>query len=163
MALLTYIPAQVDVSLAGFINISGFADGSFIDIKKDISPYQSTRAMDGTTSRTFVFDTNYTVTLTLAQSSPSNNDLNSLHALDLATQMGKVPLLIRDKSGSTLLFSPTAWVENYPDIVFSKNMEARQWVLKCSDAVLTVGGAGDANVFEQLLGLLPNAVNILGG
>lgn len=163
MALLTYVPSQIDVSLAGFINISGFADGSFVEIRKDVTPYQTQAAMDGTTSRTFVFDTNYTITLTLAQSSQSNNDLNSLHALDLATQLGKVPLLIRDKSGSTVLFAPTAWIENYPDLVFSNNMESRQWVIKCTDAVLTVGGAGDSNVFQQLIGLLPNAANLLGG
>lgn len=163
MALLTYVPSQLDVSLAGFINISGFAQGSFLEIRKDVTPYQYQSAMDGQTSRTFVYDANYTVTLTLAQSSESNNDLNSLHALDLATQLGKVPLMIRDKSGSTTFFSPTAWIENYPELVFSDGMEGRQWTIRCTEGRLTVGGSGDANLFDRLVGQLPGIANLFGG
>lgn len=163
MALLTYVPAQIDVTVAGFINIAGFAQGSFVEIRKDISPYQMQSSMDGQTSRTFVYDANYTVVVTLAQSSESNNDLNTLHALDLASQLGKVPLMIRDKSGSTTFFSPSAWIENYPEIVFSGDLESRKWTFKCSDCVLTVGGSGDSNLLNQLAGLLPGAANILGG
>lgn len=153
MALLTYAPYQVSISLAGLFDIEGFADGTFIEISKDVAPYQYQRGMDGQSSRTYTYDPTYTITITLAQTSKSNDILNRLHTIDLATQLGKIPLLIRDKNGNTNFFSPTAWIENYPVIAFSGGMETRVWTLKCSEGVLQAGGAGEGNVLDTLLGL----------
>lgn len=163
MALLTYVPSQVSVTIAGLFDIEGFADGTFIEIVKEVAPYQAQVGMDGQVSRTFTFDATYTVTLTLAQTSKSNNLLNRLHAIDLATQLGKVPFFLRDKEGSTTFFSPTAWIENQPRVSFSKDMETRIWSLRCTDGVLVVGGSGDTKLLDTALGLLPGVSNLLGG
>lgn len=163
MALLTYDPSQVSVTVAGLFDIEGFVDGTFVEITKEVPPYQYQSGMDGQTSRTITNDTNYSVVLTLAQTSKSNNLLSNLHAVDLATQLGKVPLLIRDKSGSTTFFSPTMWVESSPVLGFSNSMEPRVWTLKCTQGVLRVGGAGDASLIDSLLAGLPTLSNILGG
>lgn len=163
MAVLTYSPDQVVVTLAGFIVVSGFASNQFVEIEKELAPYSYQSAMDGETSRTFKKDGNYSVKLTLAQSSESNNNLNALHAVDLATQLGKVPLLIRDRSGTTNFFSPNAWIENYPVVTFSKDIETRVWSLKCTDGILLVGGNGDQNILTDLLGLSAVASSFLGG
>ena len=163
MAILTYSPDQVGVTLAGFIVVSGFASGQFISIEKDLAPYTYHSGMDGETGRTFKRDGNYTVTITLAQSSESNNTLSALHAVDIATQLGKVPLLIRDGSGTTNFFSPNAWVENYPTVSFSKDLETRAWTLKCTEGVLLVGGNAKQNLLTDLLGLSGVAASFLGG
>lgn len=163
MALLTYVPSQVSISIAGLFDIEGLADGTFVEINKEVAPYQSQVGMDGQVSRTFIYDATYTVTITLAQTSKSNNLLNSLHALDLATQAGKVPLFIRDKEGSTTFFSPNAWVENQPKVSYSKDMETRVWSLRCTEGVLIVGGSGDAGLIDTALGLLPGVSSLLGG
>lgn len=163
MALLTYMPTDIVISVAGLFDIGGYAAGTFVEINKDTTPYQTQSSMDGQTSRTFVYDANYTVVVTLAQTSQSNDILNSLHAVDLASQLGKLPFLIRDKNGSTTFFSPTAWIENYPKVGFSNGMETRIWTFKCSDCVLSVGGAGEKDLVNQLLGLLPGVSNFVGG
>lgn len=162
MALLTYSPQRISVSVAGLFDIEGFAQGTFVEITKEVTPYQYQSAMDGQTSRTFTYDANFSVKIHLAQTSSSNDILNSLHAVDLVTQLGKVPFLIRDKNGSTMFFSPTAWIENYPDVGFSDQMETRVWTFKCSDCVLTVAGAGEANLLNQLIGLAPGAADLFG-
>lgn len=155
MALLTYSPDDVDVLLAGLIPIRGFVDGTFIQVEKEVTPYSYQSAMDGETSRTFKFDQNYKVTITLAHSSPSNSDMNAMHALDIATQLGKLPFMIRDRNGTTSFFSPNAWIENYPTVTYSRGVEARTWVLRCTEGVLTVGG-NDNSDFADFISLLSN-------
>lgn len=154
MALLTYTPHDVSVNIAGLYDISGFSDGTFIELSKEVAPYSYSSAMDGETTRTFVNDSNYRVTLTLAQSSPSNNILNALHAVDVATQLGKFPLMIRDRSGTTNFFSPNVWIENVPNVTFGKDMDTRKWVFNCSECTLLVGGS-EKNTVADILGLLP--------
>lgn len=163
MALLTYVPSQVSVTVAGLFDIEGFADGTFIEVTKEIAPYQAQVGMDGQVSRTFVYDATYAVTITLAQTSRSNNLLNRLHAIDLATQSGKVPLFIRDKEGSTTFFSPNAWIENQPKVSFSQEMETRIWNFRCTAGVLSVGGSGDVRAIDQAISLLPGLSSLLGG
>lgn len=163
MAVYTYSPDRVSVSLAGLLDIEGFASGTFVEIEKDAAPYSYQTAMDGEASRTFRKDNTYTVSVTLAQSSPSNNILSALHSVDLATQLGKIPLLIRDRSGTTNFFSPNVWIVTYPKVSFSNDIETRVWTFKCADGVLLVGGNGEQNLVLAALGLAGPVAGFLGG
>lgn len=163
MAVLTYNPADISVSLAGLVDISGFVAGTFIQIEKEVAPYTYQTAMDGETSRTFRTDRNYQMTITLAQSSPSNDVLNALHALDVATQLGKIPVLMRDKQGTTTFFSPNAWIENYPTVSYSNGIESRVWVFKCTECTMLVGGSGEGSALTTLLGAAPTIASFIGG
>ena len=82
----------------------------------------------------------YTVNLTLASTSESNQALSIAAALDNATKMGMFPFIIKDTLGSTLFFSPKSWIENMPDTSFDVDVTERQWNIKCANAVLMVGG-----------------------
>ena len=160
MALFTYIPYDVTVNIAGLFDIEGWAEGTFIEIEKEVSPYTYQSSMDGETSRTFVKDDNYKVTITLAQSSPSNNLLNAIHSIDVATQLGKLPLFIKDGSGSTKFFSPNAWIENVPAVTLSESLEPRKWVFKCTQCTMLVGGQ-ESDIVADLLGLLPTVEGLI--
>lgn len=162
MSLLTFSPADLSISVAGLIDITGFIDGSFLSIEKEVTPFVYQRAIDGGTSRTHTKDDNYKVMITITQTSPSNDILNALHGIDIATQVGKVPLLIRDKQGNTIFFSPSASIENYPTITYSKGMEGRQWTFRCPNGMLVVGGNGPRNLLLTALGLAPTASSLLG-
>lgn len=163
MAIYTYSPDRVIVSLAGLLDISGFAKGTFVEIEKDIAPYTFQAAADGEISRTFTKNDNYTVRVTLAQSSESNNILSALHSVDIATQLGKLPLLVRDRSGTTNFFSLNAWIEKYPTVSFSGDLETRVWTFKCSNGALLVGGNGEENLVLAALGLAGPISGFLGG
>jgi len=149
--LMTYAPSQVSVAVAGILTLEGFVDGTFINITKAGKPYEDTKAMDGEVARIYRKDDRYTVELTLAQSSMSNNLLSALYNIDTATQLGKFPLLIRDGSGTTTFFALTAWIQDIPQVTFSNDMESRTWVIVCSDASLNIGGNDSAFSLENIL------------
>lgn len=140
MSIANYCPDEVNVLLAGFINISGFVDGTFVDISKDVVPFSSVRTADGTVARMYNNDQTYTITLTLHCGSSSNDLLTKLWQLDEITQKGKFPLLIKDFSGSDLFFSTTTWIEGVPTISKSNGIDSRVWVLRSSQATINVGG-----------------------
>lgn len=167
MALSIYCPADVIVVLGGIVHLSGYVEGTFLEISKDIQPYRSRRTPDGTTARLYINDKNYTIKFTLAQSSESNDLLTKIQQIDEITQMGYFSVLIKDMRGSSLFFTPTAWIQEIPAQSFSTNIEGRMWEVKATDCLNTIGsnGAPD-NLFDDLvksvLAAAPTLGNILG-
>lgn len=157
MALPLYSPEDVDVYLAGFIKISGFVDGTFISIAKDVGTFTTRESADGVVSRNHAKSSTYTVTITLASTSESNTVLTVASRLDDSTKMGMFPFIIKDRMGSTLLFSPKSWIETLPDTAFGLDVTDREWRIKCANAVLAVGGNDEAS------SLLEDAIMTSGG
>lgn len=151
MAVALYSPQDVIISLAGMHTISGYADGTFVRITKDMKPFSKVRAMDGEMARMYNSDEGFRVDLTIAQSSGSNNILTMIYNVDTATHMGKFPLFIRDSKGQTSFFAATAWIEQIPEVIFSNSMETRTWSFGCSEAAITIGGNGDTSLIEDSL------------
>lgn len=151
MAISTYSPKDVVISIAAMHTVTGYADGTFIKIRKEMKPFEKTRAMDGEISRIYSQDDVYTVELSLMQSSPSHDVLSMLYNVDVATRMGKFPIGIRDFKGRTTFAAATAWIEQIPDVTYSNNLEVWTWKFGCSDVFLAIGGAGDSSVIEDSL------------
>lgn len=161
MALSTYSPKDVTITLAGIHSVIGYADGTFVSIKKDIKPFAKVRAMDGEIARQYFDDAGYKVTLTLMQSSPTNNILSMLYNIDTVTHMGKVPLFIKDGRGQTYFLAGTAWIEEIPEVTFGAELDTRTWVFGCSDVVMTIGGNSDTSAIEDSLLLASSALPLL--
>lgn len=151
MALSTYSPKDVIVSVAGFHTVQGYADGTFIKVSKDMKPFSTVRAMDGEMSRMYSQDDGYKVELTIMQSSSTNNVLSTLYNVDTATRIGKFPLFIKDSLGQSSFMAGTAWIEQIPDLTFGNQMETRTWVFGCSDAVIMFGGNEEVSQIEDAL------------
>lgn len=145
MSVRTYSPTDVAVLLAGFYQVDGFAQGSFISISKDVQPYKTTRTSDGQVARTFIKDDTFTITLTLASTSPTNDILTKLYQVDSLSQYGKFPMFIKDSSGTSLFLAPTCWVKQVPDLEFSSDITERTWVLQATQCVPNFGGNEDAS------------------
>src|SRR5574338_962502 len=127
-SLLTYRPSDVTVTVAGIHTVTGYAEDTFINIVNNTRPVQTQRSMDGVIERLYTPHEGYTVTLTLAQSSLSNNVLGTIANIDAATRMGKFPLTIKDTSGQTTFFAIDAWIDRTPDVSFGQDMATRAWV-----------------------------------
>lgn len=149
MALYTYSPSDVTVSIAGLHTVTGYVDGTFVRIIKNIRPFETQRAMDGTLERLYHFDEGYRLELTLAQSSPTNNLLSVLHNIDTVSRRMKFPVVIRDGLGQTSFFSGTTWIESIPEVAFSNGMSERTWVFACANAALNIGGNGTTSAVED--------------
>jgi hypothetical protein len=152
--LFNYVPESVQCLIAGFIPIEGYVDGTFISVDKDEMPYSSVRMPDGTIARKYNNSQTYTITITLHNGAETNNLLTKMWQVDEITQRGKFPLLIKDQSGSDLLFSTESWIEGIPSLTKSNAIDSRVWVIKSAYAVINIGGN------EEVSSLLNDITNI---
>lgn len=158
-SLRTYSPEDVVVSVAGIFTLEGFAEGSFISIRRDAPLFESYESSDGMVSRVKRPSKTYTVTVTIMSTSSSNEFLTRLGLIDYHTHSGKFPVLIKDTLGKTLFFSGSSWIEDLPSTEFSDDIIGRQWSFKCSQATLFVGGNGSpSGIFEDIFNIATGAM-----
>lgn len=140
MSVRTYDPRNVQIILGG-IPLSGFADGTFISVSQDEDRYTKTVGADGETSRARSNNKTATATITLKQTSQSNDVLSGLVLADDASNGGVVPLMIKENgTGATLVFAQAAWVQALPEVTYSKTVEDREWTIATSRCDIFVGG-----------------------
>lgn len=157
--LFNYCPESVNCLIAGFIPITGFVDGTFISVDKDEMPYSSVRMPDGTIARKYNNSQTYTITITLHNGAETNNLLTKMWQVDEITQRGKFPLLIKDQSGSDLLFSTESWIEGIPSLTKSNAIDSRVWVIKSAFATINVGGNEEAsNLLQDITNIAVSAL-----
>ena len=138
MAVRTYDPKQVVVTIGG-VPMSGYADGTFLVVDRDENAFTKVTGADGTSTRVKSNNRSGSMTLTLKQSSPSNDILSGFAALDELSNSGVVPILIKDLSGNSIFFSATGWVQKYPSSEFGKEINNREWILDLVDVDMFVG------------------------
>lgn len=143
MPVRTYDPKKVLV-LVGRIPISGFADGTFISVSRSNDLFTKTSGADGVVTRVKSNDLSGEITMTLAQTSPSNDYMSKIALADELSNNGVVPVTISDTSGRSNYVSAFAWIRKHPDSEFSKEVSNREWVLDCADLDLLTGGNPDA-------------------
>ncbi|MEM3318264.1 MAG: phage protein, partial [Thermoplasmatales archaeon] len=81
-----------------------------------------------------------TLTITLAQTSPSNDVLSGIFNLDKLSNQGIVPILIKDMSGNTVIFSATGWIQSFPDMSFGNEINDRSWIFDLANIDMFIGG-----------------------
>lgn len=137
----TYDPAKVDIIFNG-VRITGIAKGTFLTVSRDNPAWASDAGSDGSGYRAKSNDKQATAVVTTHQTSPSNDALSALALLDEATGNGAGPLLVKDRSGRTLVFAATAWIEKYAEIEMSNVVTNRAWAIKTDNMDVLVGGNG---------------------
>jgi hypothetical protein len=125
--LTTYDPEKVILTFGG-TPLSGWAEGSFIDIAQAAKAYTRKTGADGETVRSKSANKCNDVTVTLQQSSLSNDYLSAMNQKDRATGRNTLPLSITDLNGKTLMFWPQAWVEVPDSWGYGAEVTDRAWV-----------------------------------
>jgi hypothetical protein len=59
MSLNIYSPKDVSVLIGGVFPLSGYLDGTFLELTKEAQPYSSRNTPDGTTHRVHIKNSNY--------------------------------------------------------------------------------------------------------
>jgi hypothetical protein len=139
MAVKTYDPKKVVVSVGG-VPISGYADGTFVNISRQNDAFTSVAGADGEVSRAKSNDKRGEMTLTLLQTSLSNDVLSGIAQLDEKSNLGVVPVIVKDISGLSTYFAGSAWIKKMPDSGFGKEIENREWVFELAEMEVFVGG-----------------------
>lgn len=135
----TYDPALVVLAL-GEVIFSGYADGSMIQAERAADSFTPHVGADGEVSRTRSRNRMGSVTVTLKQTSLTNDALSALLAADELLGTGIRPLTLRDMSGTTLLAADRAWLRKPAASEFGKDQADRQWVIDCATLSGHTGG-----------------------
>lgn len=129
----SYSPDRVKV-IVGVAALSGYADGTFVDIEPLGDGVTSEAGADGEVARAISLDPRHTITITLQQTSRGNDILSALADADrISGGDGAVPVVITDLRGTTM-FGGTGWVQKKAKATFAKGLEAREWVIEAAGA-----------------------------
>lgn len=141
MSTKTYDPDQVDV-LVDYVPLSGFGPDSFVKITETEDVFVLVRGVDGTFTRSKKKGRATIVEVTLMQSSDSNVVLSALHEADYLAPNGAgiVPILVRDKGGTSLTAASDAWIIKTPDQDFTSSAKERVWKFQLVNPQIVVGG-----------------------
>lgn len=125
----TYSPNQVSLTLGSY-PITGFAPNSFIQVEQMAKSFEIVKGMRGINSRKRNLDKSLRISFRLLQTHDTNNILTQIHETDLSTGAGRFEVTLTDLSssedgnGKGQIISRKAFIEGYPDIVYSNGLEA---------------------------------------
>lgn len=128
----TYDPKNVVITVGGF-PVEGYADGTFVSVARDADSYTDAAGADGEVARSRTNDNRGAVTFTLMQSSEANAELNRLNALDEVSNQGTFPVRVYDVASQSEYYSEDAWVLKPADASFGREIENREWTIRCAD------------------------------
>lgn len=133
---------EVTINVGGFPIESGFADGEFLRVEQAEDGFLTVVGTDGSVTRSKSNNRMATVTIILMSSSDGNAILSTLHNTDLKASNGAgvVPILIRDRQGTTLMAGAKAWVIKAPDASFDRTATPREWTIGVADFERFDGG-----------------------
>lgn len=143
MSVRTYDPKNIIITVGG-VPISGFSEGTFVEIDRNEPTWNLVVGADGLVTRGKTNNFTGSVIITLKQSSPSNDILSGLLAIDEATNAGVFPVLIKDLSGNSIYFAGRCWINQYANSTFGKDISDRQWTLSMDEADIFVGSNSES-------------------
>jgi hypothetical protein len=138
-----YDPANVILNIGGR-DISGFAEGTFIEVDRYADAFSMSVGSDGEVTRVKNQNVSGYFKCTLQQSSPSNDYLSSLATQDEQSSNAVVPVLLTDKNGTTLAKGAKSWVKKKAKPTYANTAESREWSLDTGNLQLDVGGENEA-------------------
>lgn len=141
MTLRIYDPDQVSLIFAG-VEITGWADGSFVKVEHTTPRRASVAGTDGDVTRSRSKDKRGMITFRLMQTSPSNDILSAISiADDLAPNgAGVAPVLVRDGQGRANYAGAQAWIVDQPDAEFDRGAKEREWKIEVAELDDFTGG-----------------------
>lgn len=135
----TYDPKLIVVTF-GAIIMTGFAEGSFVKVVRSGDLFEKSKGADGSIDRINKNSFDFRVTVTLKQTSLSNDLLSAMMLSDLLSNLGVLPFTVKDLKGSTLFFAPQAWIAKDPEDEYGDTLMSRVWEFDTGIAEKFTGG-----------------------
>jgi len=154
MAVKTYSPDLTDLIISNQIVdhiVTGFGEGSFISVEPAAERFVPVYGAKGEAYRARNSTRAFNLTLTLSQTSHSNDVLSLLLQNDYDSLDGTFTLTLKDSSGTTVFTEPFAYIGQEPTQGFSGNgsLENREWTIHLPDPSYHIGGNGRFSVDTQ--------------
>lgn len=143
MTTKTYDPTKVVVTVGSY-TVTGFADGSLVKCERNEDGFKLTVGGDGEAVRSKNPNRSGKITISLMQSSASNEYLSSMALLDETGAAGAVTtpraaptasvqtVTVKDNNGNSLWSADEAWVMKPADGDYEKEAKDRTWVLEAA-------------------------------
>ena len=144
MSVGTYSAGEVILTVGNAV-LSGFADGTFISVERDEQSFTKVVGADGKVSRAKSNNRSGTLTVTLLDTSPSNDVLSEYLRADEASNEGTFEIEMKDLSGRSRIFSAVGWVQGMPTLEFAKENSEREWVIELGEMEFFIGGNTQVN------------------
>jgi hypothetical protein len=138
MAVVTYDPKKFVIILGAHI-ATGFADGTFIQIERASDTFTKTVGAGGDVARAKSNDRSGRVTLTLMNTSPTNDFLSGQALADELDNSGKFVFSATEIAGTTVIQGSEAWVVKPSAIQRSKNIDTTVWAIDIAQMNVVVG------------------------
>lgn len=140
MGLVKSYASDLVVVIVGGVPLTGFTDGTFVEIEQMGDGTSSQSGGDGEIARSFSADKRHKVTVTLQSTSDGNDVLDALYTVDGITRAGIFPILVEDLSGRTEFSAGQAWIDKRPNASLSKAVEPRAWVITTGEPEYALKG-----------------------
>jgi len=149
----------INHSLIGAYEVSGFAEDSNINIERGAETWTKYVGIDNDTTRVYHADESGMITVSLAQSSGSNDVLYALYNYDRKTRNGQglFTVTVKDSSGRSITHANSAWIAVVPNQQSGAEVNTRDWVINCAAMLNQLGGNGLLSADEV------TAIEALGG
>lgn len=152
MSIYTYVPSEVQLLIGGNHIVHGIVE---ISAKKNSKTFEIVKGIRGKNTRKRNQDTSCTISVTLLQTSTSNDVLSEILWLDSQIGTGRLSLQLKDSSGSTRIKSDDAFIEDYADITFQETIQGRVWNIQCltTSSFVVGGNASPPSLLDSLVKL----------
>lgn len=154
--LATFAPNNVFITIiqeSTGINhtVSGFSEDSIVNIERVAETYTMYTGADNTSTRVYNASKSATLTLSLQQTSASNDVFSLLYQNDSAfpSSDGLFTISITDASGRSRYFSDDAYIGVVPNSAFANSMQTRDWVIHAHNLETTIGGNAKLSPEDQ--------------
>jgi len=136
-----YDADRVVLSFAGRLINSGYADGEFCAIDDDSDAFTIKVGTDGEVTRSKTNNASAKITISLMQSSKSNDFLSEMLRRDKSTPGGAgIGIFeIRDLQGNSLEHADAAWIVKNPPRKWARDSDSRVWALQTGSIDTFVG------------------------
>lgn len=155
MSVSTYSAQDVKVIIGGY-TVVGWDN---ITIARRTSGFKTIPGIRGKHTRSSTRDTSATLTISLVQSSPTNDMFSNIHGLDLIQGTGRLELLVKDNSGRSLFSSNEGYIVGYPETTYAAEIELRTWTIFCQTTGSYVVGGNtkpETTIADALTGAVSN-------
>lgn len=155
--LATYAPNDVIVVISqvssGLSHIVGqYSEDAIVSVDRNADTFTLYTGADNSNTRIYNANTSGTITLSLQQTSTSNDILFGLYEQDRQSRNGLFSISVSDKSGRSVYFAEEAYIGVVPSSAFSNSMNTRDWVLHAPNLSTEIGGNNPIST-EDALGL----------
>lgn len=154
----TYNPSDVICDIGGY-QLTGW---DAIVISRGGPSFVTVKGIRGKHTRVANKDTSATITISLIQTSPSNDVLSRIHELDIQNGTGRMMIMLKDNSGRSVFSSNEAYIVGYPEATFSGDFEMRMWTIFCQTTQSYTIGGNTRPETTLIDGLLSRASSIIG-